>query len=60
MLGLLTIGLIGLALCTKKRGVAGVGALSRFEWNIYRDLITQFIRLRNGIAILALWLIYGV
>lgn len=38
MIGLLTIGLIGLALC-KKRGVAGVGAISRFEWVVYRDLI---------------------
>lgn len=38
MIGLLTIGLISLALC-KKRGVAGVGAISRFEWVVYRDLI---------------------
>lgn len=39
MIGLLTIGLIGLALC-KKRGVSGIG-ISRFDWMIYRDLIEK-------------------
>lgn len=41
MIGLLTIGSIVLLALRKKRGVSGVGALSRFEWNIYRDLIDQ-------------------
>lgn len=41
MIGLLTIGLIGLALCKKKRSVSGVGHISRFEWNVYRDLIDE-------------------
>lgn len=40
MIGLLTIGLIGIALC-KKRGVAGIGALSKVEWYAYSDLISK-------------------
>lgn len=43
MIGLLTIGLIGLALC-KKRGVSGIGRISRFDWMIYRDLIENIER----------------
>lgn len=41
MIGLLTIGAIALLALRKKRGVSGIGTLSRFEWNIYRDLINQ-------------------
>ena len=41
MIGLLTIGAIALIVLRKKHCLSGVGALSRFEWNIYRDLINQ-------------------
>lgn len=37
MIGLLTIGLIGLALC-KKRGVAGVGKVERVKRRIYKEI----------------------
>lgn len=38
MIGLLTIGLIGLALCTKKRGVAGIGKVERVKRRIYKEI----------------------
>lgn len=38
MIGLLTIGLIGLALCTKKRGVSGVGKVERVKRRIYKEI----------------------
>lgn len=37
MIGLLTIGLIGLALC-KKRGVAGIGKVERVKRRIYKEI----------------------
>lgn len=38
MIGLLTIGLIGLALCTKKRGVSGIGKVERVKRRIYKEI----------------------
>lgn len=37
MIGLLTIGLIGLALC-KKRGMAGIGKVERVKRRIYKEI----------------------
>lgn len=38
MIGLLTIGLIGLALCTKKRSVSGIGKVERVKRRIYKEI----------------------
>lgn len=38
MIGLLTIGLIGLALCTKKRGTSGIGKVERVKRRIYKEI----------------------
>lgn len=38
MIGLLTIGLIGLALWTKKRGVSGIGKVERVKRRIYKEI----------------------
>lgn len=38
MIGLLTIGLIGLALFTKKRGVSGIGKVERVKRRIYKEI----------------------
>lgn len=38
MIGLITIGLIGLALCTKKRGVSGIGKVERVKRRIYKEI----------------------
>lgn len=38
MIGVLTIGLIGLALCTKKRGVSGIGKVERVKRRIYKEI----------------------
>lgn len=38
MIGLLTIGLIGLSLCTKKRGVSGIGKVERVKRRIYKEI----------------------
>lgn len=38
MIGLLTIGLIGLALYTKKRGVSGIGKVERVKRRIYKEI----------------------
>lgn len=38
MIRLLTIGLIGLALCTKKRGVSGIGKVERVKRRIYKEI----------------------
>lgn len=38
MIGLLTIGLIGLALCAKKRGVSGIGKVERVKRRIYKEI----------------------
>lgn len=38
MIGLLTIGLIGLALCKKKRGVSGIGKVERVKRRIYKEI----------------------
>lgn len=39
MIGLLTLGAIALLALRNKRGVSGIGKLSRLEWNLYSDLI---------------------
>ena len=38
MIGLLTIGLIGLALCKKKRSVSGIGKVERVKRRIYKEI----------------------
>lgn len=38
MIGLLTIGLFGLALCTKKRSVSGIGKVERVKRRIYKEI----------------------
>lgn len=38
MIELLTIGLIGLALCVKKRGVSGIGKVERVKRRIYKEI----------------------
>lgn len=38
MIGLLTIGLIGLALCKKKRSVDGIGKVERVKRRIYKEI----------------------
>lgn len=49
MIGLLTIGLIGLALCTKKRGVSGVGYRA-FGGNSGYDGYSMSVRARKARA----------
>lgn len=39
MIGILTVAAITILALRKKRSVSGIGALSRLEWSIYRDLI---------------------
>lgn len=49
MIGLLTIGLIGLALCKKKRGVSGIGYRA-FGGNSGYDGYSMSVRARNARA----------
>lgn len=45
MIGFLTIGLIGLALCKKKRSVSGIGKVERVKRRIYKEIaVAQSIR----------------